>query len=77
MNVNSYELYKQRSKQFEREAQQERLAQEVRSAHQPTNPVLNAVLAAVGEQLVELGSRLQERNERNERNAQLSKIEAR
>lgn len=77
MNVNSYELYKQRTKQFEREAEQARLAREALSSSQPSNPILNSVLAAVGEQLIELGSRLQERNERTERTEQLSKIEAR
>jgi len=64
MNVNNFELSKQRVKQFEREAHNNRLAREAQSGEQPKNPVVNSVLAALGEQLVELGSRLQERSER-------------
>jgi hypothetical protein len=70
MNVNSFELNKQRMQQFEREVHQARLAREAGSNGQP---VFNSVLAAVGEQLVELGSRLQERSNHS---AELSKIEA-
>lgn len=74
MNVNSFELSQQRMKQFEREAQNNRLAREAQSGDQSMNPVLNSVLAALGEQLIELGSRLQERNERS---ARVPKFEAR
>ncbi len=67
MNNNNFELSKYRMQQFEREAKNNRLVREARSGNQSTNPVLHSVLAALGEQLVELGSRLQESNEQNAR----------
>jgi hypothetical protein len=74
MNFDNLELSKHRRQQFEREAKNNRLVREAHSGDQPANPVLNSVLAALGEQLIELGSRLQERNEQN---AHVPKFEAR
>jgi uncharacterized membrane protein len=75
MNANTFELNKQRIQQLQHEAQNNRLAREARSSDQPANSVLNSVLATLGEQLVELGSRLQQHE--HERATRLSKIEAR
>lgn len=74
MNLNNLELNKYRAQEFEREAQNNRLAREAHSGSQSAKPVLHTVLAALGEQLVELGSHLQTHDERSARSP---KFEAR
>jgi len=73
LNFHNFEASKQRIQQFEREADNNRLAREARSGSQSTNSVINSVLAALGEHLVELGSRLQG----NEHDARLPEFETR